>query len=71
MGSIVRWEASVLIMVCEIGVGDDLRWKLMAYKGAPLIKGVLTGDGRITCPWHGGTFLAPLRTSLVSMTLIL
>lgn len=22
--------------------------------GAPLAKGVLTGDGRLTCPWHGG-----------------
>lgn len=24
------------------------------HYGAPLIKGVLTGEGRITCPWHGG-----------------
>lgn len=23
--------------------------------GAPLVKGVLTKSGRITCPWHGGT----------------
>lgn len=22
--------------------------------GAPLAKGVLTGEGRLTCPWHGG-----------------
>ena len=22
--------------------------------GAPLEKGVLSPDGRITCPWHGG-----------------
>lgn len=23
--------------------------------GAPLKNGVLTSDGRLTCPWHGGT----------------
>jgi nitrite reductase/ring-hydroxylating ferredoxin subunit len=26
------------------------------HYGAPLVKGVLTGDGRLTCPWHGGKF---------------
>lgn len=24
------------------------------HYGAPLVKGVLSQDGRITCPWHGG-----------------
>lgn len=24
------------------------------HYGAPLAKGVLAPDGRITCPWHGG-----------------
>lgn len=26
------------------------------HYGAPLAKGVLTPEGRLTCPWHGGTF---------------
>jgi nitrite reductase/ring-hydroxylating ferredoxin subunit len=25
------------------------------HYGAPLVKGVLTKAGRLTCPWHGGT----------------
>lgn len=24
------------------------------HYGAPLAKGVLTTNGRLTCPWHGG-----------------
>jgi nitrite reductase/ring-hydroxylating ferredoxin subunit len=27
------------------------------HYGAPLKNGVLTGSGRITCPWHGGMIL--------------
>lgn len=26
------------------------------HYGAPLVKGVVTADGRITCPWHGACF---------------
>ena len=28
------------------------------HYGAPLVKGVLTPEGRLTCPWHGGRFCA-------------
>ena len=24
------------------------------HYGAPLVKGVVTPEGRLTCPWHGG-----------------
>jgi len=24
------------------------------HYGAPLVKGVVSSDGRLTCPWHGG-----------------
>lgn len=27
------------------------------HYGAPLKNGVVTSDGRITCPWHGGMFI--------------
>ena len=26
------------------------------HYGAPLVKGVITGEGRLTCPWHGGSY---------------
>ena len=26
------------------------------HYGAPLKNGVVSSDGRLTCPWHGGTF---------------
>lgn len=27
------------------------------HYGAPLKNGVVTPDGRLTCPWHGGMFV--------------
>lgn len=26
------------------------------HYGAPLVKGVVSSDGRLTCPWHGACF---------------
>ena len=30
------------------------------HYGAPMKNGVVTGDGRITCPWHGGKLIYSL-----------
>lgn len=36
------------------------------HYGAPLVKGVLTGEGRLTCPWHGGNDLVIFTIMLAS-----
>lgn len=36
------------------------------HYGAPLLKGVLTGDGRLTCPWHGGKHSKPFNSYSIS-----
>ncbi|CAG8973709.1 hypothetical protein HYALB_00006980 [Hymenoscyphus albidus] len=49
-------EGKVLLLNCG-GKTTAVGSKCTHY-GAPLVKGVLTGDGRITCPWHGACFKA-------------
>lgn len=41
------------------------------HYGAPLVKGILTTNGRLTCPWHGGEFRPvqqPLHVQVPSLT---
>jgi len=38
------------------------------HYGAPLVKGILTASGRITCPWHGGKLLSGLGFLLLSLS---
>lgn len=34
------------------------------HYGAPLIKGVMTKSGRLTCPWHGGEAALSIPTNM-------
>lgn len=42
------------VLLCNVGGKTTAIGNKCTHYGAPLVKGVLTGDGRITCPWHGG-----------------
>ena len=42
------------VLLCNVGGKTTALGSKCTHYGAPLAKGVLTGDGRITCPWHGG-----------------
>ncbi|KAM0186146.1 hypothetical protein ACHAPI_011836 [Fusarium lateritium] len=50
-------EDGKVLLVNTGGKTQALGAKCTHY-GAPLAKGVLTSDGRITCPWHGACFNA-------------
>ena len=47
-------EGKVLLAKVN-GTVEAMSFKCTHY-GAPLVKGVLTGNGRLTCPWHGACF---------------
>lgn len=48
-------EGAKVLLAKVKGVVHALSSNCTHY-GAPLEKGVLTGDGRLTCPWHGACF---------------
>jgi NADPH-dependent 2,4-dienoyl-CoA reductase/sulfur reductase-like enzyme/nitrite reductase/ring-hydroxylating ferredoxin subunit len=48
------------VLLCNVGGKVSALGHKCTHYGAPLVKGVLTGDGRITCPWHGGLFIVAL-----------
>ncbi|TQV92287.1 hypothetical protein V2A60_006975 [Cordyceps javanica] len=50
-------EDAKVLLVNAGGQIQALGSKCTHY-GAPLVKGVLTGSGRLTCPWHGACFNA-------------
>lgn len=50
-------EDGKVLLVNAAGTVQAVGAKCTHY-GAPLVKGVLTKSGRLTCPWHGGAFLS-------------
>ncbi|KAG8820276.1 hypothetical protein FRC19_009011 [Serendipita sp. 401] len=46
------------VLVARLGEKVVSTSAYCTHYGAPLAKGVLTADGRITCPWHGACFNA-------------
>ncbi|RDL40332.1 Uncharacterized protein BP5553_00311 [Venustampulla echinocandica] len=46
------------VLLCNVAGKVSALGAKCTHYGAPLVKGVLTGDGRITCPWHGACFKA-------------
>ncbi|KAH6713036.1 hypothetical protein BKA61DRAFT_485121 [Leptodontidium sp. MPI-SDFR-AT-0119] len=46
------------VLLCNVGGKVSALGSKCTHYGAPMVKGVLTGDGRITCPWHGACFKA-------------
>ncbi|PMD23607.1 hypothetical protein NA56DRAFT_643691 [Hyaloscypha hepaticicola] len=46
------------VLLCNVGGKVTALGSKCTHYGAPLVKGILTSDGRITCPWHGACFNA-------------
>ena len=42
------------VLLVNIGGNVSALAAKCTHYGAPLVKGVLTPEGRLTCPWHGG-----------------
>jgi nitrite reductase/ring-hydroxylating ferredoxin subunit len=61
-------EGAKVLLLNAAGSIQALGTRCTHY-GAPLVNGVLTKEGRLTCPWHGGKFPAMfvLPSSLLSI----
>lgn len=44
----------VKVLLLNIGGKISATAPRCTHYGAPLVKGVMTPSGRLTCPWHGG-----------------
>ncbi|KAI9825032.1 MAG: hypothetical protein M1826_007110 [Phylliscum demangeonii] len=45
------------VLLVKVGATLHALAPRCTHYGAPLVKGVVTPDGRLTCPWHGACFL--------------
>ncbi|KIM84275.1 hypothetical protein PILCRDRAFT_818616 [Piloderma croceum F 1598] len=52
----VGFDKDGKVLVYRLGDEVHATSAFCTHYGAPLAKGVLTGDGRIVCPWHGACF---------------
>ncbi|PWN51726.1 FAD/NAD(P)-binding domain-containing protein [Violaceomyces palustris] len=70
-------DDEVQVLISNVGGSLYATSSKCTHYGAPLSKGVLTGDGRLICPWHGACFNAkngdiedaPALDSLLSLKL--
>ncbi|RYP16324.1 hypothetical protein DL767_010198 [Monosporascus sp. MG133] len=51
-------EGGAKVLVVNAGGSIQALGPRCTHYGAPLVKGVLTKGGRLTCPWHGACFNA-------------
>lgn len=51
-------EGGKVLLVNSAGSVQALGSRCTHY-GAPMVKGILTNSGRLTCPWHGGAYFVP------------
>ena len=58
------------VLLCNVGGTTSAVGSKCTHYGAPLIKGVLTTTGRLTCPWHGGKTTRLAQSSLLSSPLL-
>jgi NADPH-dependent 2,4-dienoyl-CoA reductase/sulfur reductase-like enzyme/nitrite reductase/ring-hydroxylating ferredoxin subunit len=52
----VGFEKDGKVLLYRLGDNIHATSAYCTHYGAPLSKGVLTGDGRVVCPWHGACF---------------
>ncbi|KAH9481675.1 Apoptosis-inducing factor 1 [Psilocybe cubensis] len=50
----VSFQESGKVLLSRLGDKVHATSAFCTHYGAPLAKGVLTSDGRVVCPWHGG-----------------
>jgi nitrite reductase/ring-hydroxylating ferredoxin subunit len=50
------------VLICKVQDKVHALNANCTHYGAPMKNGVLTSDGRLTCPWHGGRMFQLMLT---------